>query len=301
MSEEQAKETKDEVIEETIVDETLEGKEASADTASEEVEIIVEGEEKPASKAKPNGFKKRVAKLNGKIEEANTATEEVTRRANALEEENRLLRLNAQQGNPDAEPNEDDFDTDAEYRTAKKTYDDKRIAAIAVEKASEIIQASQSKTTQVNNDRDLEDSIGKHYERVESLNMSSYEELEDKAIDVLGNDFAKMIIAKTKKSHLIMGHLGANIGKAEELSRLLKSDPVGALIQAVEIGETLSTRPKNSTTPDPETKIEPGEASPTEQHQQKLDKLRDEAAANGDMTKLIAFKKQMTEAGVKLR
>ena len=127
--------------------------------------------------------------------------------------------------------------------------------------------------------------------------MSNYEELEDKAIDVLGNDFAKMIIAKTRKSHLIMGHLGANSGKAEELARLLKTDPVGALIQAVEIGETLSTRPKHSTTPDPETKIEPGEASTTEIGDKKLSDLRVEAAKSGDMTKLMAYKKQLRATG----
>ena len=300
MSEVQAIETEDEVIDEIIVDDETEHKEVDA-AASEEVEIIVEGEEEPASKAKSNGFKKRIDKLNGKINEANTQTDEAIRRANALEEENRLLRLNAQQGKPATEPLEDDFDTDAEYRTARKAWDDERITTIATQKAKEIVQASQSQTTQVNTNRDLEDSISKHCERAESLKMPNYYELEDKAIDTLGNDFAKMIMAKTKKSHLIMGHLGANIGKAEELSRLLKTDPVGALIQAVEIGESLSTRPKHSTPLDPETKIEPGEASSSEQNQKKLDKLRDEAAKTGDMTKLIAFKKQAKESGVTLR
>ena len=300
MSEAQAIETEGEVIEEAIV---VEGEELTPEqkAAAEEVEIIVEGEEEPASKAKPNGFKKRINKLNGKIDEANTATDEATRRANALEEENKLLRLNAQQSKPATAPNEDDFDTDADYQLAKTAWDDERISTIATKRANEIIQAGQSQTTQVNNDRDLEDSIGKHYERVESLKMANYEELEDKAIDVLGNDFAKMIIAKTKKSHLIMGHLGANVGKAEELSRLLKSDPVGALIQAVEIGEKLSTRPKHSTTPDPETKIEPGEATSNDQYQQKLSKLREEAGKTGDMSKLIAFKKQAKEPGVTIR
>lgn len=290
---EQAIETENEVIDETIVDEIPEGEQAGADTANEEVEIIVEGEEQPTSKAKPTGFKRRIDKLNGKIEQAHTETDEATRRANALEEENRLLRLNMQQGDPDAEPNEDDFDTDKEYLTAKKSYDDKRIEKIAAEKVSELVKAGQSQTTQFNTERDLEASIADHCERAEALKMPNYYELEDKAIDVLGNDFSKMIMAKTRKSQLIMGHLGANIGKAEELSRLLKTDPVGALIQAVEIGEKLSTRPKHSTSLDPEIKIEPGEASNTEQYQQKLDKLRVEAGKTGDMKKLMAFKKQV--------
>lgn len=255
---EQALETESEVIDTEIVAEASEGEQAGAETASEEVEIIVEGEEKPASKARPNGFSKRINKLNGKIDKANTASEEANRRANALEEENRLLRLNSQQGKPVAAPKEEDFDTDVEYQTAKNAWDTALIESIATKKANEIVQASQSQTTRVNTDRDLEDSIGKHYERVESLKMSNYEELEDKAIDVLGNDFAKVIIANTKKSHLIMGHLGANIGRAEELNRLLKTNPVAALIQAVEIGEKLSTRPKHSTAPDPEQQVGPG-------------------------------------------
>jgi hypothetical protein len=297
MSEEKAIETEDEVIEETIVADAPEVEE-DAEVVNEEVEIIVEGEEEPASKAKPNGFKKRINKLNGKIDKANEATDEATRRANALEEENRLLRLHQQQSEkPATAPDEDDFDTDAEYQAAKADWDEKRISAIAAAKVSEIIQANQSQNTQGSIDRDLEDSIGRHYERVESLKMANYEDLEDKAIDVLGNEFAKMIIAKTRKSHLIMGHLGANTGKAEELAMLLKSDPVGALIQAVEIGEKLSIRPKHSITPDPETRIEPGEASSAEQQDKKLNDLREEAGKTGDMSKLLEYKKQLRAAG----
>ena len=250
----------EEIIEDNVVDEVVddEGEVQAPETESDEFEIVIEGEEQPASKAKPTGFKKRIDKLNGKIEEANTEADKERHRAAALEEENRLLRVHMQQTKPDVEPNEDDFDTDVEYRTAKKAWDDKRIESIASEQVQKIVKASQSQNTQVNTERDLEGRIAEHCERADSLKMPNYYELEDKAIDTLGNDFAKMIMAKTKKSHLIMGHLGANIGKAEQLSNLLKTDPVGALIQAVEIGESLSTRPKHSTAPDPETQVGPG-------------------------------------------
>jgi len=293
MSETQAIETEDEIITEEAVEstETME--------AAEEVEIVVEGEEKPASKTQvPYGYRKRFNKLNGKIDVANTAADEAQRQTEMLREENKLLRLQAQAGSPASRPDEDNFDTRAEYLTALDEYDNGRIAKIAQEQASQIVQQNYAQTTQVNQDAKLEESIGEHYERASTLKMKNYEELEDKAIDVLGNDLSKVIMANTEKSHLIMAHLGANPGKAAELVELVKVNPVKALVKAVEIGNSLSVKAKSSP-PSPETKVEPGAA--VSDWQKRIDSARDKAAVSGDMTQLLDLKKQAKDAGVKLR
>jgi len=285
MSEEQAIESNDEIIEEVT------------EEVTEEVEIVVTGEDTPASKV-PYGLRKRFNKLNGKISAANDVAEEANRKANMLEEENRLLRLSAQSTRQTSKPDEDDFETTAEYETAQEEYDNTRIAKIAKEQAAQIIQASQAQTTQVSNDAQLEASLSSHYTRADTLKMANYEDLEDKAIDVLGNDLAKIIMAKTEKSHLIMAHLGANPAKAEELVELVKSDPVGALVKAVEIGNTLSIKPKNNI-PDPETKIDPG--SPASDWQSRLDSARDKATTSGNMDQILAIKREAKDAGITLR
>lgn len=299
MSEEKALETEDDIqIEET--EEAIKAQQLAEEAAEEaEVEIIVEGEEKPASKSQvPYGIRKRFNKLNGKIDAANTVADEAQRRAEMLAEENKLLRLQAQSVKPTSRPDEDDFETRAEYLTALDGYDTDRIAKVAQEQVAQIVQKTQTQTTQINQDAKLEEKLGEHYERANALKMKNYEELEDKAIDVLGNDLSKTIMANTEKSHLIMAHLGANPAKAEELVSMVKTNPVGALVKAVEIGNGLSIKPK-LTPPDPETKLDPGSAA--SDWQSKLDAARDKATQSGKMDELISLKKQAKEAGVTLR
>ena len=296
---EQAIETEDEVIT-TEVETSEVSEEVSTDeAAAEEVEIVVEGEEQPASKSqRPNGIQKRFKKLTGKIDAANTATDEATRRNEMLEEEIKLLRLQAQQTQPATRPDEDDFETTAEYLTALDKYDEVRIAKVAQEQVAQIVQNSQTQTSQVNQDAALKEGLTEHYDRADTLKMANYEELEDKAIDVLGNDLAKVIMTNTEKSHLIMAHLGANPGKAADLVELVKVNPVKALVRAVEIGNSLSIKPK-SNAPDPETKVESGAA--VSDWQKRVDQARDKASETGDMKPLIALKKQAKESGVKIR
>lgn len=252
---EQAIETEDEIITTDNQDDPGEQNDNPGDNPEEEVEIVVEGEEKPASKNVPIGLRKRFNKLNGKIEAANQEAEEERKRRQALEEENKLLRLQAQQSLK--RPNEDDFDSREEYLRAVEKYDNDRIEKIAEEKAAQILQQNQAQTQTANQNHQLQTKIEAHYDRANSLNLKNYEELEDKAIDILGTDLSKVIMANTAKSHLIMAHLGANVGKAMELAELLKVDPVSAFAQAVEIGSTLSVRSK-TTAPDPESKLAAG-------------------------------------------
>ena len=79
---------------------------------------------------------------------------------------------------------------------------------------------------------------------------------------------------------------------------MVKTDPVGALVKAVEIGGSLSVKPKNNA-PDPETKVESGAA--VSDWQKRVDKARDKASETGDMKPLIALKKQAKESGVTIR
>lgn len=286
-----------EEIEIEAVAEVVEGQEVET-PETEEVEIVVSGEDKPASKSQvPYGIRKRFNKLNGRIDAAKSEAGEANREAEMLREENKLLRLQAQAGSPTSKPDEDDFETTAEYDAAQDEYDNVRIAKIAQEQAARIIQNNQAQTTQANNDTALEAQLSAHYEKANALKMPNYEELEDKAIDVLGTELSKVIMANTDKSHLIMAHLGANPGKAEELVEMVKTNPVGALVKAVEIGSSLSVKPKNNA-PDPETKVEPGAAA--SDWQSRIDKAREKAVTSNDMTELLSLKKQMREAGVKL-
>lgn len=249
MSETQALETDKEI---DITKEAIE-LEKKPDVIEEgEIEIIVEEGEQPAPR-RLTGFEKRLRKKSEQVSQAES-------KANALEEENKLLRLAQQQAMAPAklkEPDEDSFDSDAEYRVAKSAYDDQRINEAVATKTQELFKQSQKNNTQANQSQLEEKSISEHYIRADALKVKNYDELESKAIDALGEDFVKAIIANTDNSHLILPYLGANPGKAYEIAQLKETNPVRAFAKAVSIGSRELTRPKRLT-PDPETAVDPG-------------------------------------------
>lgn len=264
---EQAQETvEDDVILDDVESvETEEAPEslAKADGAeSDEIEIVVDGEDEPPSKpSAPKGFHKRIHKLNSRVDAAKSETEEerrekldALRRAEALEEENKLLR-SMQGRNPNQEPKPEDFESDDEFEAAKKEFDDKRVAALVEQKLTEVVTQAQTTTTRQAQENQLNGKIAEHLTRAEGLKVSDYESTEDVAIDALGRDFAKQVMAKNRKSELILYHIGKNPGKAEYYAELAKSDPVAALMEIGELGARLKPKPKHSQAPDPDTTL----------------------------------------------
>ena len=222
---EQALETVDYDEDETVIAEEEQAEEVTTEEVAEEVEVVLDGEEEPTSKPVPRGFLKRINKLNGKVEAANSEAEEARRRADALEEENRLLRMKTQQ-KPLTRPKAEDFATDAEYESALDKYDEQRLREIADRRLSEHMEASQQRNTQAAHDEELRVSLTAHYERAEGLKVTDYEETEDRAISILGNDTAKQIMANTVNSEVILYHLGKNPAKAERLLQLIQENPI---------------------------------------------------------------------------
>lgn len=259
MSETQALEPIDEIITDEI---TKEVAEVAEEPVVEEVEIVVEGEDEPTSKpAHKGGLQKRFGKMKAKIDSANSEADEANRRASMLEEENKLLRLNAQQTKPITRPNEDDFDTHERYITELDKFDDARISKAAQVEAAKIINANQTQNTQARINDDLEVQIDKHYERSASLKVPDYSAVEAVAADVLGDDISRQIIANTDESHLLMYHLGKNPEKAERLKQLLIDQPMKGVMEIGRLAGSLKIKPKNANAPDPEAKISGGSSA----------------------------------------
>ena len=263
----QAEETGD-IIEEIEVTEELTGEDEGLEIdqepeETEEDEIIIAGEEQPTSKPVPKGFIKRISKLNGKVEKAEEHATEAERRLAMVEEENKLLRLKAQQQKPQGRPKAEEFDTDAEYDAALDSWDNERIEAIADRKAQERFEQTQQQTTQATIDASLEKNLSAHYERAEALKVSDYEVTEDKAIDTLGNDIVKQIMANTDKSHLIMYHLGKNPAKAERLANLIRTNPMKGVLEIGRLEASIQLKSKSKNVVDPETRIEGGDGAST--------------------------------------
>ena len=266
----------------------------TTETEVEEVEIVVEGEEQPTSTAPKGDFYKRVKKLSGKIETANQEADEQRRRAEAAEEETKLWRLKAEQTTL-KRPKQDDFESDVEYDKALDEYEDQRTAAAVQKQTAKLISDSQTTTSLASQNRNLETNLKAHYERAGELKVTDYEETEDKAIEVLGNDLAKQIMANSKNSHLLMYHFGKNLSKAGDIANLVASDPLKGVLEIGGLESSLKVQPKHSTAPDPPSIVEGGTVS--SDWQKRIDKAREEAQVTGDVKKLFELKKQAKEAG----
>lgn len=249
-----------------ILDEGVEDTEEVAEVEAaaeepEEVEIGIEGEEQPSSKpVRISGFQRRINRLNAKVDAASSEVEAERSRREAAEQENKLLRMRMQ--GQVAKPKAEDFDTDAEYEAARERYENDRIAELAAKKAEEQVQQylekNQSQTTQQSQQREFERMSSAHDARAAALKVPDYDDVEDAAIDSLGDDLSRTIVSKIPNSEMLMYYLGKNRAKAEEFRSLATSDPLACVLELGGLARQLSVRPKRRTAPDPETKVEGG-------------------------------------------
>ncbi len=243
----QALNSEDEIIEETTGEAPEE----------ENVEIVLEGEEKPSSEV-PYGVQKRFRKLTEKVQTADAGKTEAERKLDVANAEIELLKMGK---GGDKRPDVDEYNTTEEFKVAEDAWLNERIEAAAEKSAASLIQQTQATAQATRHDESLKGQIAKHYERAEALKMPNYEELEDKAIESLGKDFAKQIMANSSQSEFIIGHLGANPAKAEALKQLAQTNPLKAFTEALELGGKLSRKSNIKTAPDPETVVDGGMAS----------------------------------------
>ena len=270
-----------------------------------EVEVVLDGESGSQPDAQ-HGIRKRINKLNTKIDEANDTAAHAESALEIERQKNKILSLAVEQARtatatpPTPPPDPNDFDDgvrDPKYVKALDEFNEPRIAA-AVQRQSANLPPAPVETI----DRDLEQKQTKHYERASVLGAKDFEETEDKAIAILGNDAVNVIISNFEKSELILYYLGKNPEKAERVTQLIKDHPVMGVAELGRMEARLSAKPKSNLepTPDPDEELPGGSpsAGKTNKHQRAVDAARAKAGETRDMKPLIAAKKAAKEAGV---
>ncbi len=271
-----------------------------------EFEVVREGDE-GSQPDKQRGIRKRINKLNNKIDEA-VDGKAVSDEKNSIQAEQiKLLKLALEQKAPveavtPPDPNEfDDGVSDPKYIKALNEYQAPFITAEVQKQTSNLAPAQ---TDEV--DPSLVKRQTKHYEEAEKLGAKDFEETEDKAIAILGNDTVKAVIGYSDKSHLILYYLGKNPDKAEAIAELINSgkpgDSIKATLQLGRLEAELSVKPRANSepTPDPDEELQGGSPSAgvTNKHQRAVDAARKKVGETRDMAPLIAAKKAAKEAGV---
>lgn len=271
--------------------------------AVEEIEVVRENTRTLDQDTFDGAMKKRVKKLNTKVdvvtEQANRANDDLA----VANERNKILELALQQsrGSEQAvEPNPDNFDggyDDPEFRKKQAEYTQ---AAIQIEVQR---QVSGAQTNLVNSNKaneksqELERKQIKHYQRADKIGAKDYGEVEDVAIGVLGQDVSNQIIANFDNSHVMLYYLGKNKPEAERLSNLITTNPIKGIAEVGRLEAELKVKPKRtSDTPEPDEELVGGSASETSM--KKLAKLR-QAVQKGDdpqaMNKLRDYKRSQRE------
>lgn len=236
-------------------DETEGEAKAEGEDDAEEFEITLDGDDGSHPEQDENrGIRKRINKLNRKVEAAEEGKEKVSSELEIERERNRLLQLALdQQGgkapkDDGAPPDPNDFDdgiADAKYIQALEDHMSKRVLAKAQEAQIQTRTATEAQGK-------LYDRQVDHYERAKALKVPDYEVTEDKAIEVFGQDVVNQLISNTDKSPELLYYLGKNTGKAQELADLVKANPVKGVFELGRLGEKLKAKPKSKSKPAPD-------------------------------------------------
>lgn len=238
-----------------------------------EAEIVLAGDE--GSQPENRGIRRRINKLNAKVA---TAQEGQTAAAAELEvqkERNRLLQLALDQRDDEPEtPDPNDFDdgaADPKYVEALQAHITKGVRA-DIEKS----QAAQPAPERAS---DLQDQQVRHYKRADTLKVKDYDDTEDKAVAVLGQEITNQLIASTEKSPEILYYLGKNPERAKEIKELIATDPIQGVIQIGELQARLTVKPRASSepAPDPDSELEGATSPQPSDYERKLEKMRERA------------------------
>ena len=261
-------ETEDNDVTEEIENEELKAQEGApkSDEGSDEqsdgdeaVEIVLEGEDGSQPDRSNLGIRKRINKLNAKVNEAKDGAQEAQAALEAERQKNKLLELALEQqkeAKPSGPPDPLDYDGgagDAKYVEALNTYTSELVRAEMAKHVAQPVQQA---------DNELEVKQTQHYEKAERLKIGDYDEVEDVAIGILGKDTVNHLIKNSGNSPVILYHLGKNPAKAEQIADLVKRNPIKGVMELGALEARLKvTKVKRNQAPDPDDELE-GTTSP---------------------------------------
>ena len=230
--------------EDQIEDQNDSDEDENADDDDDDQEIVLDGDEGSHPKDDENhGIRKRINKLNAKVAKAETGQEQSTADLEVERERNRLLQLALdQQAAPvDGPPDPDDFDNgvaDAEYIKAFQAH-------IAKGVMSDMMKAQQTTRVQTETDSALNARQVAHYQKAATLRVKDYDEIEDKAIAVLGQKVTNELIKEFDKSPEILYYLGKNPAELNRINAFIQDNKTMRAVARIGVLEDrLKTRPK---------------------------------------------------------
>jgi hypothetical protein len=284
-------------------------KAATEEEVDEEIEVVREIKGSPPKKADslPMGVRKRLSKLKAKAVSAKDEVGKANEENAVLRERLKLLELQAEltkeEPTTNQEPNPDDFDegeSDPKFLKKQRAFDNSVIKSDLRKEFAETAKQNVVTENQTRKSKQRDQKLEEHYGRVAGMKAKDYFEVEDQAIEYMGEETVKEIIENFDDPHILLYYLGANKGEAEELVDTIKSNPIRGTAAIGRLQSELMVKPKSKKIPNPDEDLEGGTSSGNmTADERKLDKLRAEADKTGNINKVLAFKREMKEKAKK--
>lgn len=265
-----------------------ESQETDNNEAPEGYEVVVSGDDTPASESVPLPTHLHQKKKWKKEKEQ--LTSEADERLSAKDREIELLKMQLEQHNAD-------FDVD-DIEDDKRLTED-QVRQIWRDEKNREAQAKQQAELERQNDKALD----AFYDQAEQLNAEDFAQAEEKFREALGNEAALQMIAKQNNPAALTYALGNNEKKMNYFSNLLKDDPVKFLIELTEFNkEHVHIKPKLTPPPPPDNPSDSDTGSTTS-YQQRIDAMREAHAKSRDsdlMRDIMSLKREAREKGVSI-
>ena len=251
--------------------------EGSNESPEEDGEIVVLiGEDSPTEDEDVKPAPDWVRNLRKENREKEKRIKELESKINAPKEADKPLQLGAK-------PSLESFDYDADrYEAALEVwYETKRMIE---HKEAENKAAAEKQQQQWN------ETLKAYEAKKAQLKVKDFAEVESVVTDTLDETKQGIILHAAKDPALLVYALGKNPKKARELASI--NDPVKFAYMIGGLEKELKLTNKKAPPPPPEKRIK-GTAPLSGTVDSTLERLREEAARTGDMTKVMAYKRQL--------
>lgn len=265
----------------------------------QEYEIVLAGDEdadsKPDTKSTSDHILNRVMRKRDKLQD-NLVTEQ----ARSTDLQRQLDQLaNTQQSNVVAiPPQEHEFNSTEEYLVAKAGYDRQMLTSVV----SEQLNQQQNGHLIAAQEQEKNAALSTYAKNASNLGVKNFNEIQDKAFDVLGDEFAQMIAQHLPEdAPKLMYHFGVNPTVAAQFRDDYITSSGGTLFKLGKLAGNLTLKPKQATAAQPEGKIENGAVGGVnEDWQASYEKIMDTASdsnISNTLNQIRELKKQARAAG----
>jgi len=259
--------------------------------AVEEFEIVLAGQDEPTGKPEAKSSKDFI--LN-----------RVMRKKEKLADENALLRQQLESiakpevASVQARPDEYAFEDRQQYLQADAQWQSQMLSNAV----SEQLNHQQNGHRQQAAAQEVETALTSYAENAAKLKVSNFNEVQDKAFDVLGDEFAQMIARELPDDGpKLIYHLGLNPQEAVRLRDEYKVNPGKTTFSLGKLASNLTVKRKESTAAQPESKVESGAVGGiNEDWQAAYDKIMNTADSDNigkSLRQIRALKSQAKAAG----